>query len=332
MTKVKKQILPSVFLDTLAQMPNDWKSDSCKGNLATKANLFKRARAKFITNCFVLKLVDCAKNENDKLLKSYWNTYHCTSELTQDGKKITAKYCNNRWCLVCNRIRTGKLINGYFKPLQVLQDKQFVTLTVVNIKSIELKKSIENMIKCFRTIQKKIQYENNGKGMIGIRKLECTYNNSKDTYHPHFHCIIEGKENSYKLRDYWLELNLGTTEAAQDVREANEHSVKELFKYFTKLLPSKKDKEQKVISVAALNNIFLAMERKRVFQSMGVKKEVSEDVADLESIIYEDLEDEFCQWIFSMEVGDWTKKGDEFKQLTNFSPNESIFKLLEKIK
>src|ERR1035437_2148495 len=79
--------------------------------------LKKRARSKFVANALSLALVDTKSELN----QSYWNTWHCNETLTQHGNKITARYCNNRWCNTCNRIRTAKLMNGYLPALKKLQ-------------------------------------------------------------------------------------------------------------------------------------------------------------------------------------------------------------------
>ena len=95
--------LDPVLLDTLAQLRTETPSKP-------PVTLVKRAKAKFLTNGLSFPLIDL----NSPLKKSYWLTWHCTSVLLQEGQKITSRYCNNRWCIVCNRIRTAKLINGYF--------------------------------------------------------------------------------------------------------------------------------------------------------------------------------------------------------------------------
>ena len=272
-------------LDTLAQLSPEHQD-----------TLTKRAKSKFLSNSFVLKLVDVP---NSKLTKSYWNTYHCSREIKQDGQKITAKYCNHRWCLVCNRIRTAKLINGYYKPLQELKDKQFVTLTIKSMNGDSLHDAICLMNEKFRVICKRLHKQE--KKVTGIRKIEVTHNPIKG-FHPHYHCIIEGEEVANLLVENWLKEfpEPLTKRKAQDIKKADENSVLELFKYFTKLLPSKSKKSKKLqpISATALDTIFTAMEGKRVFQPIGVKKEVSEEIDNLESKIYEELESDFATWTF----------------------------------
>jgi hypothetical protein len=118
-----------LLLDTLAQLVTDHPLKSLE-------TLTRRAKAKFITSGLIFPLIDL----NSDLKKSYWLTWHCTSVLLQDGQKITSRYCNNRWCIVCNRIRTAKMIKNYYPVIKSeIQDGYFVTLTIPNVQGQRLK-------------------------------------------------------------------------------------------------------------------------------------------------------------------------------------------------
>ena len=119
------------------------------------------------------------------LNKSYWQTFHCSKVILQEGKKITSRYCNQRWCLTCNRIRTAKMINGYSEPLSKFKEPQFVTLTIKNVKGVNLKASIELMNDSLKDIRKNLK-KTYGKTLKGLRKYECTYNKKSNEFHPHF--------------------------------------------------------------------------------------------------------------------------------------------------
>lgn len=311
---VKGSLLPKISgdmghaLDTLAQLR--------KSDLKT---LKKRAKAKFLSNSLVFKLVDV----DSELKSSYWNTFHCSKVLAQEGQKITSTYCNNRWCMVCNRIRTAKLINGYYPVLQELNNKQFVTLTIPNCKGEVLQSSIEEMIKNFRRIKdlaRKYKLP-----IIGIRKLECTWNCHRNDFHPHFHLVIEGEEASRFVVKEWLKRYTGANIKAQDIRPATENSLLELFKYFTKLFPSKsKSKKGEFVTAEALDLMFRAMKGRRVFQPFGIKKvkEINEDIDNLASQIIEDIENDFSYWIWQDDIADWERTTDN-KGLTGYFPSDA---------
>jgi hypothetical protein len=302
--KAQKNVLNTPPLDTLAQLTYN----------STTKNLTKRARSKYLSNSLALKLT----STNGKLKKSYWNTYHCCENLTQIDQKLTGKYCNNRWCLTCNRIRTAKLINGYKKTLSNLKNKRFVTLTVPNCSAADLPKTLDLMNKTLREISKKLTQKR--EPLIGIRKTEVTYNAMKDNFHPHFHFIISGKKVADNVIDEWLKRLPLTNLKAQDNRPANEDSYLELFKYFTKLISNKKFHPE------ALNTIFEAMYGKRTFQPMGIKKHVSEDVDEIQSIIYEDLIPAEKNWTWT--ECDWIDQ-ETGEMLTGYIPELEISQLSE---
>ena len=237
-------------------------------------NYFKRAQAKAITNTLVYKLLQVPES---KLKKSYLATYSCSDYLYQDGLKVTSMYCGHRWCYTCNGIRTMKFIKGYQPSIDQMEDPYFVTLTIVAIKQSELKHSIGKMYKDFQKINDRLRKRRKrGKGtfkMDALRKTECNFNNKTKTFHPHFHILIDGKENAETLIKEWLKQTYNTTRSAQDMRPADRLTVnKELFKYFSKIINSGK------FDASAQNSIYEAMKGRRLYQNYGIVKKVSEEI------------------------------------------------------
>ena len=198
---IQKPKAGAPLLDTLAQLstkslePNNSNGFSLKK--ITKKTLQKRAKSKAFTLSYLFDLIDL----KSPLLKSYWQTYHCTNAILQEGKKLKSKYCNQRWCLTCNRIRTAKIINGYKSEIDKFNSPHFVTLTIPNVKAKDLKKSIEEMNKTISKINNNLKRRHSTK-IKALRKYECTYNSKRNDYHPHFHLIVDGKEESEKLVKY----------------------------------------------------------------------------------------------------------------------------------
>lgn len=180
---------------------------------------------------------------------------------------VSSHFCGNRFCLVCNRIRTAKLINGYQKPLESLKDLQFITLTVVNCTGENLNATIKTMYRNF--FKAKDNLRKQGLKVKGIRKLEITFNDVQNTYHPHFHAVVSGQIEAIAMVNEWLRLNPNSVSKAQDIRKADENAVIELFKYFTKLKSNNSYSEK--ISILALKTIIYAIHGCRIFQPFGVK-------------------------------------------------------------
>lgn len=325
------KILPA--LDTLAQLGTN-STDNAKntsdggGQTTTIESFKKRARAKFYSSNVCVKL---ASIEGSHLNKSYWNTYHCSSSLNQVGKKFTGQYCGNRWCTVCNRIRTAKLIKGYNRPLEELPEKYFVTLTIPNVTELDLKAAIDRMNDTFKTIQeffkKRKQRNKQDWQIVGLRKIECTYNYFADTYHPHFHLVVSGKNAAEGIVQEWLKRSPGAVIAAQDIRPAWPGIEHELFKYFAKII-TKVGKHNKTF-VKPLDVIFRAMWGLRVFQPIGLKKDVTEEIEDIQVQEIEDVEhEEFAVWRW--ENNDWVNH-DTGEALTGYTASQAMLDLIENI-
>lgn len=158
--------------------------------------------------------------------------------------------------------------------------------------------------------------------IVGMRKLECTYNATADTYHPHYHFIIQGKEASHALLNEWLASLPQANRAAQDIRPAALNSEKELFKYFSKFV-SKTGKGKNVVVTRAMDNIFCSMVNKRVFQPIGVKKhlDVNEDVGGILGQWYDDLPyvEGIKHWNWNGE--NW--KDDDYNSLCDYVPSNA---------
>jgi hypothetical protein len=219
-----------------------------------------------------------------------------------------------------------------------MKEPHFLTLTVRNIPQEKLKSEIEKMYKGFRTVQKRLNKHKIK--IVGIRKFECTYNEEKDTYHPHYHFIVETLEHAEILLEKWLDMfPKDTDHKGQDIKKCDEGSIMELFKYFTKLMPTKKEgQERRVIRVGALDNMFTAMQGKRVFQAFGIKasKEIdNEEVVNLESQVYKDLEESFGSWIWK--GNDWVNLQElhdtgEIINLTGYEPAEKLKNMLKNVR
>jgi len=315
-------------LDTLAQLANNNKSDcKCLKNSElpnTLKSLGKRAKAKHISDPITLKLVDITKSKYDK--QPFWNTWHCARKLQQSEGKVTTKYCKNRWCIVCNRIRTAKLILGYGDELKKLKNPYFVTLTVRNISAKKLSSEIDKMFLVFTKIRKNFSYYKHP--LIGIRKLESTVSERYKNHHPHFHLIIDGKENAELLVDEWLKRYKGTDRDGQDCKKADPNSMIELFKYFTKMFT--KDG----VYTKDLKVIINALKGRRVIQALGISqiKESDEDVEDikeLESQLYKELDaDDRVTWDWN--GYDWiNQETGEF--LTGYVPDDEALNLTKLI-
>lgn len=239
----------------------------------TLPKLKKRARSKFITTLLTKKLINLNSPNKGRYIKSL----SCANTITHADGKITSQYCGSRWCMVCNRIRTGKYINTYAPILEKWNKSYLVTLTVPNCTADELSNTIDLMNKTVRRItdmfrKRKLTFR-------AVRKLEVTYNDKRNNYHPHFHFVVEGEEQSSLLLSEWLKRLPDTTFIAQDIREFD-GDLREMFKYVTKLFSRDKETgKYKEVNVKALDIILRTLHGRKTFQNYGFKleQEISEE-------------------------------------------------------
>ena len=278
--------------------------------------LLKRARSKYLSYGLSVNLKQ--NNPDSPLNKSYFGSMLCSGIMRQEGQKLITTYCKQRWCAVCNRIRTAKAISGYLPVIRCLDDLYFVTLTKKTVKAIDLKESIDLMNKTWRqitntVIRKKTLFQ-------GVRKAECTIR-PNNLYHYHFHIIISGKHNAEWLVKNWLKRMGDLADGkAQDCRKADEQSLKEIFKYFTKLTASDKQGERKLYDYSRMDVIFQAMRNRRVFQPFGGLRILSEDIEDINGQDFECLEEAEQVWKWHSE--DWIN--DLGECLTGYKPSEKF--------
>ncbi len=291
------------ILDTLAQLDTKLK---------------KRAKSKYFTQFVSSHLADL----DTPLKQYYWNAWHCNDTLIQTGEKVVGKYCNSRICNVCNRIRTAKMINGYLPSIEAMGTPKFVTLTIPNVKGNDLRRTIELMQKTFLKIM--LRLKKGKKKYAGIRKLEITYNAIEDTFHPHFHLIVNDLQTSEAIKQMWLEYYIDAKHYLQDIRDVDKGSMVELFKYTTKVVAKDLNGIQ-AIHLPAIDIIMQSTRRKRIIQPFGsIRKQVSEDIDLLQSDTYEGLpEYNFMTWEWYKE--DWINPYGEV--LTGYQSSDALAQL-----
>ena len=292
-------------LDTLAQL------DHFTENQAYKT-LKKRAISKYYTNEILYPLIDL-KNERED---SYWNTYHCVKTLHQDTEgKVTSKYCKNRWCIVCNRIRTATLINRYHEPLSKLNTR-FVTLTT-NLTSEchtkdDLKDTIEHYKHTFSKVWRRLKRRY---GTISaIRKIETTWKWQHKHFHPHFHVIIENNSDEAEyLVTQWLKEYPQASRDAQNIRVTDDNAILELFKYFTKMWSKITDEntteEKRVLPYPpdVMDTIFSVMYRQRTIQTYGTRFPTIDDDfnTDKATVFTHENREQSVVWEWEQDLKTW---------------------------
>lgn len=166
--------------------------------------------------------------------------------------------------------------------------------------------------------------------LIGLRKLEVTYHHQEflevknrqgkfikyildengnqipdpwyNSYHPHFHLVVNSKEVADWLVAQWLKENEGFAEPQSQkiIKCKNDYFSKELFKYFTKITAY--TAKGRWIFINPLDMILRAEAGKRIFQRFGSNEswrceEVDEDQIKDEALAISDTTDDRYEFV-----------------------------------
>src|SRR5699024_9973215 len=125
--------------------------------------------------------------------------------------------------------------------------KEFIvlTLTAPNVQAEELENEIKTYNKAYQRLMQRQEEKRVVKGYA--RKLEITYNDERDDYHPHLHVLLAVNKSYFDDKQYyikqerWLELwqqatkNLSITQVnVKKVHESNKKEIAEVAKYGAK--------------------------------------------------------------------------------------------------
>jgi hypothetical protein len=147
-----------------------------------------------------------------------------------------------------------------------------------------------------------------------IRATEVTYSKKRDDFHPHMHVLVKGRQSSVELLRAWMKRYPTAKGVAQDIRKADKHSTRELFKYAAKLSTDTRDMDgmRSVVPPVKLNVMFEAMRRLRLWAAVGIQSAVKQmlenedDELELnESTNAVKRSGEVVEWDWMQEVADW---------------------------
>ena len=198
------------------------------------------------------------KKQKNQALKKFISSYvsEASLELIEDcntfmmfvgdetmskTKQHKGNSCKNRFCPVCAWRKAKKdalALSVMMEYIKAEHQKEFIflTLTAPNVPAAELNEEIRDYNKAFKRLMERKEVKKIVKGYA--RKLEITYNEERDDYHPHFHVLIAvdksyfNNKRVYIKRDRWLDLWKEATKnpliTQVDVRKLRQDSNKEI--------------------------------------------------------------------------------------------------------
>ncbi|EMW5926763.1 replication protein [Enterococcus faecium] len=206
-------------------------------------------------------------------------------------KMVHGMFCKNRFCPVCAYRKARKdsyMLSIMMEAIQAEKGYEyiFMTLTTPNVPADKLSEEIDRFNKALSKLFRRKRVTTSIKGYV--RKLEITYNKSRNDYNPHFHLIMAVPKHYFKMKGYyikqseWLDMwrdvtgldginEDGTDEICSlDVRKVNgyrqEKAVSEIAKY------SAKDFEI-TYSQDVFDTFYFAMKGRQLMTFNGVFKE-----------------------------------------------------------
>ncbi|MDO7865197.1 protein rep [Brochothrix thermosphacta] len=245
----------------------------------------KKKRKNGVLAYFMEKLVsERTVSENTLKLIKECNTFMMmvADESLEKKKQHKGNSCKNRFCPICawKKARKDALALSVMMAYLKQEEKKefiFLTLTAPNVSAEELNEEIKHYNHSFKKLMERKEVKSIVKGYA--RKLEITYNEERDDYHPHFHVLIAVNKSyftdtkQYISRDRWLELwqqvtkNPSITQVdVRKVRNGRDDKVYEIAKYSAK--DSDYLQNQKVFET-----FYKALKGKRLIVFSGLFKE-----------------------------------------------------------
>lgn len=169
-----------------------------------------------------LKVVGLMKNSIWVKRNRIENISHCGSflqflsdESKEKHKLIRANFCRDRFCPMCQwrlSVKESYTLSVVLKAIQKEQNYRFIfiTLTAPNVKGNQLDDEIKLFSRSFANLIRRVNRKS--KIIKGyVRKIEVTYNEDRQDYHPHIHALLAVNKSYfqggiYLSRQDWLQL------------------------------------------------------------------------------------------------------------------------------
>lgn len=234
---------------------------------------------------------------------------------------VGGNFCKNRFCPICSWLKARKNAFEILELLKAIEKKEnklfiFITLTVPNVVGSELRNKITEMNISFKRLFQAEEFKAINKGFI--RKLEVTYNDERDDYHPHFHCLVAVNKSYFKSRDYlskrrllelWQKATRDNSITQVDIKPVRMNSIKEVMEIATY---SAKQNEL-YSSKNVFDNFYEGLFRKKLITFNGLFKEYRK-LQELKKLEIQDEELESLKEKASFELG-YTWHIQEYKEM-----------------
>lgn len=168
-----------------------------------------------------------------------------SNENKTNFRLINGNFCKNRFCPICSWLKARKNAFELLELLKAVKVKEnflflFLTLTAPNVIDERLDEEIKDFNIAFKRLFQTKEFKIFNKGFI--RKLEVTYNEERNDYHPHFHVIVAVNKSYFTSRDYlskkrllelWQRSKRDNSITQVDIKPCRMETVKEIMEIAT---------------------------------------------------------------------------------------------------
>lgn len=136
--------------------------------------------------------------------------------------------CKHRLCPRCARFRARDLAARTLAMMHLLDSPRFITLTLAS-SDAPLRSQLRELSDSFARLRRSKLWKAKVTG--GVQFIECTYNWSRDQWHPHLHILADGQYiPQAQLSDAWKTASAGSS--IVDIRKV--HSARSAANYVAK--------------------------------------------------------------------------------------------------
>ena len=247
-------------------------------------------------------------------------------------------FCGNRFCPMCAWRQSKKdalKISICMKYIELEHKKSFIflTLTAPNITGDKLSDEINKYNKAFKKMFERKDVKAVNKGYI--RKLEITYNENSNTYHPHFHVVMAVNNSYFTDRTYikqekwlnmWREVMENPDITQVDVRRMKKNTeskeISEIAKY------AAKDSEM-MINQQVFDIFYEALKGRQILTYNGLFKDANKLFKEKKLDKYKEIDETEYVYFLLYRWGLGKYVETEFRELTLEERGRFNHKLLE---
>jgi len=143
-----------------------------------RSRVHRALRASKVSPATVMRFVDCGSL-----------AYVVREKSEKERFRVVGNYCKSRWCVPCARAKSFVLRDSLFERMHNRQ-LRFVTLTIKS-HGQPLGAMVKHLYDSFAKLKRTDFWINKVAG--GVAFLEVKRQASATRWHPHLHCIVEGK-------------------------------------------------------------------------------------------------------------------------------------------